>query len=84
MQQGHGGGYGKVMPTGPQMAPPIRMVHNQNQPGNVVMPIVNQNPGGNLLSMDQWGNRYPNNQQSLRPPNQTMMTQNPMQQQVSG
>lgn len=83
MQQGHGGGYGKVIPTGPPMAPPIRMVHNQNQPANVVMPMGNQNPGGNLLSMDQWGNRYPNNQQNLRPPNQTMMPQNPMQQQVS-
>lgn len=72
------------------MAPPVMQRHlgvvpNQQQQAGVPMP----GPGtsGNLLSMEQWGNRYPNNATAppgLRPPVQNqMMQQNTMQQQVS-
>lgn len=84
----HAGGFGKVAPT-PQMAPPVMQRHlgvvpNQPQQG-VGMPMGGPVSGSNLLPMDQWGNRYPNNtnQPNLRPPNQNqVMQQNPMQQQV--
>ena len=56
---------------------------NQQQPP-VGVPMGGPGTSGNLMSMDNWGPRYPNNanQPVLRPPNQNqIMQQNPMQQQ---
>lgn len=62
-----------------------------NVPGGVgnvgpMGPGGNNVMGNNLLPMDQWGNRYPNNNanQGMRQPNQNQVMQtNAMQQQVN-
>lgn len=82
------GGFGKVTPTVPgnQMPPPVMQ---RTMAGHLSGPPPQQQttqggvaigPGasGNLLSMDQWGSRYPNQAQQqpgLRPPNQNQMMQ---------
>lgn len=91
----HGGSFGKVAPTGVQMPPPVmqRIQHiggianpqqqpQQQQQQN--LPMTGPGTSSNLLPMNEWGHRYPNNanQPGLRPPNPNqMMQQNPMQQQ---
>lgn len=93
----HGvGGFGKVTPTGGPMPPPVIQrsmgghmgpMGQQQQQG---MPVGMGGPGpsGNLLPMEQWGPRYPNNgpnQQVMRQPNpgQMMQGQQMPQQQVN-
>lgn len=89
----HGGSFGKVAPTGVQMPPPgmQRMQHigglpnpQQQQQQQQNLPMSGPGTSSNLLPMNEWGHRYPNNanQPGLRPPNPNqMMQQNPMQQQ---
>lgn len=96
----HGGGFGKGGAMAPPVMQRHHMGGLPNQPnpgmvgnvGNVPVGTVGpMGPGGNnvmgnnLLPMDQWGNRYPNNNvnQGMRQPNQNQVMQpNAMQQQV--
>lgn len=84
----HGGGFGKIAPTGVPMPPPAMQRtmagHMGSMPNPQQQPGVPMGPGssGNLLPMGEWGTRYPNNvnQPGLRPnQNQMMQPQNPMQ-----
>lgn len=54
---------------------------NANQQPNP-MNVGNAGPSGNMMQMNDWSTRMPNNaNQGLRPPNPQMMQQNQMQQQ---
>lgn len=56
---------------------------NQQQNQQSPMNVGNAGPSGNMMQMNDWGTRFPNNSsQGLRPPNPAqMMQQNQMQQQ---
>lgn len=97
----HVTGFGKVSPaTGGKMPPPViqrpmgGLMVTGNQSQQIQQPSVanmgNTNVSGNLMSMEQWGNRFPSTSvgqgggQILRPNNPMQMMQpNQMPQQVS-